>query len=346
MLALPKLSAGAQDARFFDDVANFMRYLNEWRYSPAIVQKYSAVEKFNGMANCSAIGDLSVTSFSSTPFSESFKLKSGLVFLIPQQGKVKLTTEHGDLELVGGKSGAILAHGHFFVDYGRVSMLRFDIRNNYLLGTADARSVGADSSDDMPCILRLDLTKATTTKQRLLVTIADCILGGEDLGQNRSLSNVSNALEGLIRSIYGSCITADTNTIEGDLGRGDEGIQLIAEAILADLGQPLSLREMEIISGLSRRTIQYGFLRRFGCPPITWQLRERLTAAYSSLQDSRKRKKVTDIALDFGFASSSTFSIYFKKHFGVTPSEVRATPRPLKLEAVSSLRRAEDPHVF
>ena len=39
----------------------------------------------------------------------------------------------------------------------------------------------------------------------------------------------------------------------------------------------------------------------------------------------RRRSDLTDVALSLGYASHSHFTSYFRRHFGVTPSEFRAT---------------------
>jgi AraC-like DNA-binding protein len=100
------------------------------------------------------------------------------------------------------------------------------------------------------------------------------------------------------------------------------GLEAICDRVRSDFSAPLSLTQMEKISGYSRRSLQYAFKQKFGMTPIEWQLDERLKAA-SEMLLSAPDQSVTHIAHEVGFTSSSAFSQYFKRRFGVTPSASR-----------------------
>jgi len=77
---------------------------------------------------------------------------------------------------------------------------------------------------------------------------------------------------------------------------------------------------MEKISGLSSRSLQYGFRKYFGCSPCKWLQNKRLNAAKYLLNNSNDYINVTKGAYDVGFSNFSIFSKYYKKKFGENPS--------------------------
>lgn len=82
----------------------------------------------------------------------------------------------------------------------------------------------------------------------------------------------------------------------------------------------LTLTEMEQISGLSRRSLQYAFRKKFGLSPMEWQKQERLNAARKMLLATSENTNIADLALSFGFANHSTFSAFYRRAFGETPT--------------------------
>ena len=62
-------------------------------------------------------------------------------------------------------------------------------------------------------------------------------------------------------------------------------------------------------------------------------LRQRsLAFALKEVRDSKKR--LLEIALDYGFSSHEAFSRSFKEAYGVTPSQYRADPKPVALRTI------------
>ena len=83
-------------------------------------------------------------------------------------------------------------------------------------------------------------------------------------------------------------------------------------------------REMELLSGLSARTLQYAFRSKFGVTPTQWQRRERMLLAQRLLCDN-PNVSITQLAHDMGLSSVAAFSTLYKRHFGEPPSRVRVT---------------------
>ena len=98
-------------------------------------------------------------------------------------------------------------------------------------------------------------------------------------------------------------------------------IRRLCEYLKAHLEDQINLTTMEKISGLSSRSLQYGFRKYFGCRPFEWLRNERLILAKTKLTNSNDSMNITTLVYDLGFPSASLFSKYYKEKFGEKPSE-------------------------
>ena len=94
----------------------------------------------------------------------------------------------------------------------------------------------------------------------------------------------------------------------------------LCEFLRANLTNPVSLTEMERVSGLSARVLQYSFQSQFGLRPKEWIRRERLHAARALLLKCFRKITVTSVAYRFCFSSPSEFGQFYLKEFGEFPS--------------------------
>jgi AraC-like DNA-binding protein len=97
-------------------------------------------------------------------------------------------------------------------------------------------------------------------------------------------------------------------------------LSLVCDYIQSRLEQPITLTELEQMSGLSARSLQYAFLNRFQCSPTEWIRRERLSLARERLTASSEDTTVTAVALSCGFGHLGLFARYYHEHFGEYPS--------------------------
>lgn len=98
-------------------------------------------------------------------------------------------------------------------------------------------------------------------------------------------------------------------------------INYICAMSLERIGRPLSLVEMEQISGYSRRSLINAFHARFGCSPCRWQQSERLRIAQYLLLTGEKNLKIGNLAWKLGFTSASKFCCYYQRMFKETPKQ-------------------------
>lgn len=100
-------------------------------------------------------------------------------------------------------------------------------------------------------------------------------------------------------------------------------LDIICDLVRSTHERPLTLTEMESLSGLSARALQYAFNARFGCSPMEWQRRERMHLARRRLMFPVPGETITDIAYAMGFSSSAAFAAQYRRYFGETPSGTR-----------------------
>jgi transcriptional regulator GlxA family with amidase domain len=104
-------------------------------------------------------------------------------------------------------------------------------------------------------------------------------------------------------------------------GTLEAGVKAICSRVREYPGHPLTLVDMEKISGFSRRSLENEFHRQFGCSPIKWQQIERLQMAHEYLTQINGKIAIGDLSYQFGFVSSSKFIAYYKRCFNETPKD-------------------------
>lgn len=82
----------------------------------------------------------------------------------------------------------------------------------------------------------------------------------------------------------------------------------------------LTIEQIATYTGRSLATFKRDFKKISTLTPQKWMIKKRLEAAYVKLKE--ERAKVQDVYWEVGFKNPSHFSTAFKKHYGVSPSEI------------------------
>lgn len=82
----------------------------------------------------------------------------------------------------------------------------------------------------------------------------------------------------------------------------------------------LTIEEMAFLCNMSLSTFKRNFYTAFGVSPQKWFQNKRLQLAYESLKN--KTKTPSDLYIELGYSSLSSFSVAFRNTFGVSPSKV------------------------
>jgi AraC family transcriptional regulator len=96
-------------------------------------------------------------------------------------------------------------------------------------------------------------------------------------------------------------------------------LQIAREYLHANVDRRVSLEEVSREACISRYHLHRAFLRVFRTTPHAYLTALRLERARARLQ---RGSRVTDVAMEMGFAGASAFSRVFRSHYGFPPSGV------------------------
>ena len=103
-------------------------------------------------------------------------------------------------------------------------------------------------------------------------------------------------------------------------------IDQVCAYMYENLGEPLTLTGLEAVAGISVRSLQIEFKKRFQLSPLCWLREQRLLRAHQLLNSKNEERPVSVIAKECGFTHFGRFSVAFKKKFGVSASTLKKTP--------------------
>ena len=95
----------------------------------------------------------------------------------------------------------------------------------------------------------------------------------------------------------------------------------VADYIKAHSAEPISVKQLAKLAGLSVRQFERKFSETFRTTPKHYLMRLRVLRACDDLLETRQ--SITEIALAAGFCDHSAFARHFRKHMGVSPREYR-----------------------
>jgi AraC family transcriptional regulator len=107
-------------------------------------------------------------------------------------------------------------------------------------------------------------------------------------------------------------------------GLSSHRLRLVLEYIEDTLGQPIKLRELAALAGISARHFERAFRQSTGSSPHAYVMNRRLHMAHDLLIN-QPELLIDKIALRLGFSSSSHFSAAFRRQTGLTPTDFRKT---------------------
>lgn len=96
--------------------------------------------------------------------------------------------------------------------------------------------------------------------------------------------------------------------------------------------EPIGVGELAAAAGLSRAHFSRTFSRTFGESPKAYLMTRRLERAAALLRNTDRL--VSEICLEVGLVGLGSFTTSFKRHFGKTPTEYRASFPPASAQAI------------
>jgi AraC-like DNA-binding protein len=99
-----------------------------------------------------------------------------------------------------------------------------------------------------------------------------------------------------------------------------------AEAFMwAHVDEPLELNQIADAINCSPRTLVYSFNRCCGCGPMGFFRLQRLNAVRQALSARTPRRRVIDVAIDYGFWHQGHFGAAYRQLFGETPAQTHGS---------------------
>jgi len=161
---------------------------------------------------------------------------------------------------------------------------------------------------------------------------------GIGMHDNRIRSEKSMALlgESILRLIFLHFRHGSSNRVRRH--HMDATSRQIMEAVdfmHANMHQPLTLSEVAEATGISVRSLQYGFRRFRSTTPVAYLREIRLEAVQAELSSPLNILSIRDVALKWGFTHMGHFAARYRAAYGETPSD---TARLGRAEATKALR--------
>ena len=98
-------------------------------------------------------------------------------------------------------------------------------------------------------------------------------------------------------------------------------LDILCQHLKSRLAESITLTEMERMSGLSARSLQYAFRKQFASTPMQWVRKERLAMARQMLLKPVAHTSIADTALSCGFTNLGNFARVYAQQYGERPSE-------------------------
>jgi len=159
------------------------------------------------------------------------------------------------------------------------------------------------------------------TMNAVMQQCVSAMMQGQDSDDNRGLYLYARVLDLLWLQQENYRHAQQPHAVHVKSEYDKERIIFARDYLLTHLDAPPSLVELAAIAGINEFKLKRGFKELFHQTVFAYLADVRLDMAHRALRE--KKKTVTQIAFELGFASLQHFSMAFKKKFGVSPREIR-----------------------
>jgi len=186
-----------------------------------------------------------------------------------------------------------------------------------MLGEEDEQKLALDLNNSRALALHFGAMNFTTIFRQLAIHV-DSLLGN---GAALEMLAIDDLFYRHVACLLNpGLFMGDEDGDETVRPASNDPVDAVCEAVRSRRHRQLTLTEMEMMSGLSRRSLQNAFRKRFGCSPMQWQQRERLHLAREMLRQGLENGSITELSLELGSSSPSRFTAFYGRMFGETPS--------------------------
>lgn len=315
---LPKLAFGERGANVIHNIEHFMNRASlifpKLRYYDAVGES-----GFSCKSSSVTINELTLFANVNTPVEANVGESSYLNFMMSFYGNNTSSVENEDLIWgVSSKQAVFLPK----CERGGVSTTRSNI--NFVLQPERLFSVcktmtGTDISIDLTTPRSVPLIIRQYNFSTLFYQLCQYIDSSDLDAALLNLIGLDDVFYRHIAILLQPEILLQHYAVKTTLKRHQ--LDDVCDYIEMNLTHRITLTDLEQLSGLNARSLQYAFKARFGCSPIQYIIRKRLDLAFQliALHDYLP---ISTVANHCGFVSQSKFSEAFRQHFGILPSMV------------------------
>jgi AraC-like DNA-binding protein len=266
------------------------------------------------------IGDLGVIASAVSSARIEVEEARGWHLIIPFFGFATMQADRASMTFEGGRRGMLMPNIRRFTDStSLIVAANLDIEK--LRATAGVM-LGVDPAqtliEDRPHTIDMRRQREMFPAFQHLCALVEVTSGNPEYA--RTLGIEDAFYRWTVHAL--ALLPQDAGSVPGEVN-DDHRLDVICDLVRTAHERPITLTEMERLSGLSARALQYAFKTRFGCSPMEWQRRERLQLARSRLISPAPGETITAIAHAMGFSSSAAFATQYRHHYGETPSQTR-----------------------
>lgn len=329
---IPPLAFGGNRAVEFADADHMSETLTRAGTARTIYRPASRDVPFCSRAAILQAGQARLVATASSPLSFEADGASIGILIVPFHGMIRTKCEGRNLEWGAGNGAVLLPPGGCSGQSSARSVVGLDIEPG-ILGGILAGMRGESAADrglapDYTTPRTVKLTSGGIDFAQLLfqqLAIVSAMSGGSEAIARSGLDDMLlRAVVLLLHPVlfFGESLPATRST---------RGLRIACDYIDAHLTERITLSELEKVSGLSSRSLQYAFRAAFNRTPLQWVTDRRLEKVRERILGARPGATVTAIAGDY-FTNLGDFSRLYRERYGERPSHTlqQAMAQPLR----------------
>ena len=243
--------------------------------------------------------------------------------VLPFYGELKVKVEGQWLRAQTGRRALLLSGAPLSGETGLLSSIRLNLDPRRLehvaRGMAGGQRVDLKFHADRELDLRLPgLAGEVPALSSLLIEIGRVI----ERPELAPMLGLDDLFDRWVVALLAPAMVRQQLAAQKAQAPGRATLDTVCAHVLANLERPIRLSDLEDVSGLSRRALQYAFRRHLDCTPLQWVMQQRLALASKRLSAPELDTSVTVVAQSLGFTHLGEFSRRFAERFGRRPSEV------------------------
>ncbi|WP_245454050.1 helix-turn-helix transcriptional regulator [Aquabacter cavernae] len=329
----PPLPFGTKNSITFNDFAN----LSEQQTASARLKiEYRPLKRddpFQFAFSAAQVEDLRLVAASSTPMRFSTSDSPRGIVMLPMLGHCQTRRGQRSIEWGQGRAALYLPPGNAQGESGARSIMGIDIDPGRLETIArtmlgDRPEADRERIVDWDTPRPLKLAAGNVNFDQIFRHYAELLdLMGADLNLLTRLGISEMILRSTIM-LTAPHLFLDTHTPSP--AAVSSKVKLVCDYIEAHLEKKITLTDLEGVSGLSARGLQYAFRSAMNVSPIQWITDRRLDAVRRLLLVATAEDTVIMIASQY-FTHMGNFARLYKTRYGETPSETLSRQKKRRL---------------